>query len=79
MQVDEDRAALLLPTIAAGISGGASADFRAAAFMVATQLAARVPLSPTFLDGKLRDTQFTGWGMSTASIKQSVLLSIMSD
>ncbi len=50
-QVDEDTAALLLPAVAAGIGGGASADFRAAAFMVASQLAARAPLAPSFLDG----------------------------
>jgi len=49
--VGEDTAALLLPAVAAGIGGGASADFRAAAFMVASQLAARAPLAPAFLDG----------------------------
>lgn len=52
VQVGEDTAALLLPTIAAGVAGAASPDFRAAAYMIASQLAARAPLAPNFLDGE---------------------------
>lgn len=47
----EDTAALLLPTLAAGVARSATPDFRAAAFMVTSQLAARAPLAPSFLEG----------------------------